>query len=360
MTRALSFSSVRTAEQPVPSDVERADIAQQAFPELSLVVPMYNEEEVIPALFPRLEAALAGLDMSYEVICISDGSTDRTLELLQAAHRADPRIKVINFSRNFGKEVALTAGLDFAQGQAVVPIDADLQDPPELIATFVERWRAGADVVYGVRSDRHEDSLAKRLSARIFYAVVNKMSKTEIAHNAGDFRLLDRRVVDSIKALPEGQRFMKGLFSWVGFRQEAVPYARPKRAAGTTKFNYWRLWNFALDGITGYSTLPLRIAGYIGLLTAFFAFFYGLILLTRTLILGVEVPGYASLMVTMVFLGGIQLTVLGVIGEYLGRTYEEIKNRPLYIVESTLGLPQANPTSANAPRQHTTRFVRAS
>lgn len=306
--------------------------------ELSLVAPMYNEEAVIPVFFERVRGVLERLGLAYEIICVNDGSTDATAGLLAAAHAADPRIKVINFSRNFGKEVALTAGLDAANGAAVVPIDADLQDPPEMIATFVEHWRAGADVVYGVRTNRHEDTWAKRVSAAAFYAIVNRISETPIPRNAGDFRLIDRRVVDAMKCLPEHNRFMKGLFSWVGFKQVAAPYERPKRAAGKTKFNYWRLWNFALDGITGYSTAPLRVAGYLGVLAAIFAMLYGAYLVARTLMFGVDVPGYASLMVMLVFLGGVQLTVLGVIGEYLGRVYNELKARPLYIIESALGL----------------------
>ncbi len=310
----------------------------QSIPTLSIVVPMFNEEDVLPILFDRLSSFLEKLGDSYEIICVNDGSTDKTAALLADAHARDNRIKVLNFSRNFGKEIALTAGLDVASGKAVVPIDADLQDPPELIETFLEKWREGFDVVYAVRRRRDTDTAMKRWSAARFYEVINRLSGVPIPANTGDFRLMDQRVVRAIVQLREHNRFMKGLFAWVGFRHIEVPYDRPERAAGQTKFNYWRLWNFALDGITGFSTVPLRIAGYIGMLTALGAIFYGIFLIMRTLIHGVDVPGYASLMVAVLLIGGLQLVVLGVIGEYLGRLYEEARKRPLYIVESSLGL----------------------
>lgn len=313
------------------------DLVQQ-HPTLSIVVPMYNEEEVLPILFARLREVMDELQESYEIICINDGSTDRTAAMLDEEHQRDPRIKVLNFSRNFGKELALTAGLDHANGQAVVPLDADLQDPPELIGQFLAHWREGYDVVFGVREQRNMDTRAKRWSAGAFYQLINRLAGIRIPANAGDFRLMDRRVVHALRGLREQNRFMKGLFAWVGFRQTSVSYRRPERAAGTTKFNYWQLWNFAIDGITGYSTLPLRLAGYAGLITAVLALGYGGYLVVRTLVYGVSVPGYASLMVAVLFLGGLQLMVLGVIGEYLGRLYHESKHRPLYIVESARGL----------------------
>ncbi|MCB2114721.1 MAG: glycosyltransferase family 2 protein [Rhodobacteraceae bacterium] len=306
-------------------------------PVLSLVVAAYNEEDVLGVFFERLEAVLAEIGESYEIVCVNDGSRDRTAAILAEAAARDSRIRVVNLSRNFGKEIALTAGLDNAAGQAVVPLDADLQDPPELIAEFIRLWRDGFHVVYAVRNARETDSWLKRTTAGAFYALLNKLSNVEIPHNAGDFRLMDRRVVDAVKSLPERNRFMKGLFAWVGFRQTAVYYERPKRAAGTSKFNYWKLWNFALDGITGYSTVPLRLATYFGLIFAILAMIYGLYLLLRTLIFGVDVPGYASTMVAVIFMGGAQLTVLGIIGEYLGRLYSEAKHRPLYIVENRIG-----------------------
>ncbi|WP_347313468.1 glycosyltransferase family 2 protein [Defluviimonas sp. SAOS-178_SWC] len=306
-------------------------------PTLSIVVAAYNEEDVLDLFFARLEAVLGGLGESYEIVCVNDGSRDRTAEILAAARARDERIRVINLARNFGKEVAMTAGLDHARGRAVVPLDADLQDPPELIAEFVRLWREGNDVVYAVRNARDTDSWMKRTTAAAFYSMLNRVSNVEIPKNAGDFRLMDRRVVDALKGLRERNRFMKGLFSWVGFRQTSVEYERPRRAAGKTKFNYWKLWNFALDGITGYSTLPLRAATYFGLAFAVLAMLYGVYLLIRTMMFGADVPGYASTMVAVIFMGGIQLFVLGIIGEYLGRLYSEAKQRPLYIVESAMG-----------------------
>lgn len=320
---SISRPRVRTSDQSVPT--------------LSIVVPMFNEEEVLPKLFDHLGAVLRKLDETYEIICVNDGSTDATAGLLSKAHALDNRVKVLNFSRNFGKEIALTAGLDVASGRAVVPIDADLQDPPELIVSLLEKWREGYDVVYAVRRQRNADTAMKRWSAAKFYQVINRLSGVPIPANTGDFRLMDQQVVRAIVQMREHNRFMKGMFAWVGFRHVGVPYDRPERAAGQTKFNYWRLWNFALDGITGFSTVPLRIAGYIGMLTALAAIFYGIFLIIRTFIHGVDVPGYASLMVAVLLIGGLQLVVLGVIGEYLGRLYEEALKRPLYIVESSLG-----------------------
>lgn len=313
----------------------------EAPPTLSIVVAAYNEEEVLDLFFARLEEVLGGIGESYEIVCVNDGSRDRTAEILAAARRRDPRIRVINLARNFGKELAMTAGLDHARGRAVVPLDADLQDPPELIADFVRLWREGYDVVYAVRNARDTDSWMKRTTAAAFYAMLNRVSNVEIPKNAGDFRLMDRRVIEALKGLRERNRFMKGLFSWVGFRQTSIEYERPRRAAGKTKFNYWKLWNFALDGITGYSTAPLRAATYFGLAFAVLAMFYGIYLLVRTMIFGADVPGYASTMVAVIFMGGMQLLVLGIIGEYLGRLYSEAKQRPLYIVESALGFDDA-------------------
>ncbi|WP_302478768.1 glycosyltransferase family 2 protein [Ruegeria arenilitoris] len=318
----------------------RSQTATAADPTLSVVIPMFNEEGALPDLFKRLGEVMEKIGESYEIICVNDGSTDETARMLTEAHDRDSRIKVLNFSRNFGKEIALTAGLDATSGAAVIPIDADLQDPPELIAAFLEKWREGYDVVYGVRRSRDTDTVLKRWSAEKFYKFINMLSGVSIPANTGDFRLMDRRVVGAVVRLREHNRFMKGLFAWVGFRHAEVFYDRPERIAGKTKFNYWRLWNFALDGITGFSTVPLRIAGYIGMLTAIGAIFYGIFLTLRTLIYGIDVPGYASLMVAVLLIGGLQLIVLGVIGEYLGRLYEESRKRPLYIVESSLGLTQ--------------------
>ncbi len=318
-------------------------------PVLSLVVPMLNEAEMVPIIVERLTEVLTKIGESFEIIFVNDGSTDSTATLLDEAHATDPRIKVLHLSRNFGKELALTAGFDHALGDAVVAIDADLQDPPELIEEFVQLWREGHDVVYGQRTERKNDTPVKRMTANWFYAVMRRLSRIDIPASAGDFRLMDRSAVDALNRLRERNRFMKGLFAWVGFRQIAVPYSRPPRAAGTTKFSYWRLWNFAIDGITSQSTVPLRIAGYLGLLTAIFAVAYGFYLIAKTLIFGVDVPGFASIMVAVLFLGGVQLMVLGVIGEYLGRVFEETKHRPIYLVRSSKGVDVIQ-TNAERPR----------
>lgn len=307
-------------------------------PVLSVVVPMYNEENNINEFFSRITVALEQTGETWEIICVNDGSHDMTLAQLVALHQSDPRVKVINFSRNFGKEIALTAGIDYASGQAVIPIDADLQDPPELIPDLVAQWRAGYDIVNATRHIRQGETWLKRATARMFYRVIGKMADIDIPPNTGDFRLLSRPVVDALKRLPERTRFMKGLFVWVGFKQTAVYYDRHARFAGKTKWNYWHLWNFAIDGITSFSSIPLKASSYFGLIIALLAFLYALFLVVRTLIYGIDFPGYASLMVVVLFLGGIQLITLGVIGEYLGRVYVETKGRPLYIVRDYYGL----------------------
>lgn len=305
--------------------------------EISIVVPLYCEESNLDYLFERLEAVLSELGMSYEIVCVDDGSHDNTLEGLSEHHRRNPHIKVIALSRNFGKEVALTAGIDYAVGSAVVPIDADLQDPPELISALVARWREGYDVVYARRRSREGESWLKKATANSFYRVMERMSNVPIPRDTGDFRLLDRQVVDVLKQLPERTRFMKGLFAWVGYRQTEVVYDREARHSGETKWNYWRLWNFAIDGIASFSLAPLRIWSYVGISFAMLSFLYGTFLFIRTLISGIDVPGYASSMVAILFLGGVQMISLGILGEYLGRVYEEVKGRPLYLVRDTLG-----------------------
>lgn len=306
--------------------------------EISVVVPIYNEEDNLNYLFERLVTNLDRLQASYEIICVNDGSRDNSLAGLIHHHQQNPAIKVVNLSRNFGKELALTAGIDRARGQAVIPIDADLQDPPELIKDLVDKWHEGYDVVYATRRARQGETWLKRFTANNFYRLIGKMSKVPIPPDTGDFRLMDRRVVEALKQLPERTRFMKGLFSWVGYRQIAIEYDRDPRHAGTTKWNYWKLWNFALDGITAFSSVPLKIWSYLGLAISSLAFIYALFLIVQTLISGIDVPGYASLMVAVLFLGGIQLISLGVIGEYLGRVYEEVKDRPLYFIRDTYGL----------------------
>lgn len=305
--------------------------------ELSIVVPMYNEELNVDHLIKRLISALDRLKLEYEIVCVNDGSKDNTLKCLIEHHRRNPAIKVVSLSRNFGKEIALTAGIDYTRGAAVVPIDADLQDPPELIEELIAKWREGYDVVYATRLSRQGESWMKRFTAHAFYQTIAKMSRVSIPRNTGDFRLLDRRVVDALKQMPERNRFMKGLFAWVGFKQTSISYDRPQRYQGLTKWNYWRLWNFALDGIMSFSLVPLKVWSYVGLAISLPAFFYATFLIIRTLIFGVDVPGYASLMVVVLFLGGMQLLTLGIIGEYLGRVYDEVKGRPLYLVRECYG-----------------------
>ncbi len=323
--------------QPRPYDITE-DRPNQEAAAISVVVPMYNEAAGLDTFFARVEPVLEAVSGNYEILCVNDGSRDGTLPALLDHRARNPRIKVIDLARNFGKEQALTAGLDAAVGDAVIPMDADLQDPPELIADFVGKWREGFDVVYGVRRSRDSDSPAKRATARLFYRLFNRLTALPIPENTGDFRLMDRRVVEALRSLPERNRFMKGLFSWVGFRQTGVAYDREARAAGSSKWNYWRLWNFALDGITGFSTVPLRLWSYAGAAVALIAFLYAAFLIIRTIVLGIDVPGYASLMVVILFLGGVQLISLGVIGEYLGRLYHEAKQRPTYLVGRTYGL----------------------
>ena len=305
--------------------------------EISIVVPLYNEEENIDYLFTRLLSVLDKLETSYEIVCVNDGSKDNTLKQLIDHHHQNPVIKVINLSRNFGKEIALTAGIDYANGAAIIPIDADLQDPPELIEELVAKWREGYDVVYATRRSRQGETWLKRFTADAFYKTIGKMTSIPIPANTGDFRLLDRKVVEALKQIPERTRFMKGLFAWVGYKQTSVMFDREPRAAGATTWNYWKLWNFAIDGITSFSFVPLKIWSYIGLLISFISLLYACFLVIRTLILGIDVPGYASLMVAVLFFGGIQLITLGVIGEYLGRVYEEVKGRPLYFVRESYG-----------------------
>lgn len=304
---------------------------------LSILVPMYNEAEVIPVFFETIDKVLAATGMDYEIICVNDGSRDNTLELLTARAARDPRIKVVSFSRNFGKEAAMTAALDYASGDAVIPIDADLQDPPELIHDMLRKWQEGFDVVYAKRSSRASDSLIKRQTAHWFYNLFNKLSEVDIPENVGDYRLMSRRVIDVIKKLPEKERFMKGLFCWPGFKSTTLEFERQLRAGGSTKFNYWKLWNFALSGITSFSSIPIRIGIYLGLFISLCAFVYGCFIIGWTLFYGIEEPGYPSLMVVVLFLGGVQLFCFGLMGEYIGRIYKEVKNRPLYVVERAIG-----------------------
>jgi glycosyltransferase involved in cell wall biosynthesis len=299
---------------------------------LSVVVPAYNEEEVLPEFHRRLSAVLDNLDLTSEILYVNDGSRDRTLETIQGF--ADPRVAVIDLSRNFGKEIALTAGLDHADGDAVVVIDADLQDPPELIPQLVARWREGYDVVYARRTARDGETLLKKTTAKLFYRFMQGINRVKIPADTGDFRLLSRRAVAALRQVRETHRFMKGLFTWIGFPQVAVDYRRDPRFAGKTKWNYWQLWNFALEGITSFTITPLKIATYAGLITACGSFAFALLVIYKTLVYGDPVQGYPSMMVVILFLGGVQLMSLGLIGEYLGRMFNETKRRPLYFINS--------------------------
>lgn len=308
---------------------------------LSIIVPVRDEEDSIEPFIARVRGVIEALSDpaagSFEILFIDDGSTDSTMERIRAAHRADKRVRAVSLSRNFGKEAALSAGLDHASGEAVVPMDVDLQDPPEMLGAMLARWRDGCEIVYGVRDNRATDSLPKRLTADLYYRAHNWLSADKIPEHAGDFRLLDRKVVDVIRAMPERTRFMKGLFAWAGFRQASVSYTREPRRVGATKFNYWKLWTFALDGITSASTVPLRVWSYLGGIVALFALIYAIFIVIRTLLFGTNVPGYASLMVAVLFLGGLQLLSLGVLGEYVGRIMIESKGRPLYVIRERVG-----------------------
>jgi len=311
------------AEQPDDSASRRT---------LSVVVPVYNEQDVLAEFHRRLGAVLDRLSLASEIIFINDGSTDGSLPALHSLRGRDRRIAILDLSRNFGKEAAMTAGLDHARGDAVVVIDADLQDPPELIAELVEHWRQGYDVVYAQRATRAGESPFKKATAYWFYRLIQRTNRVRIPVDTGDFRLLSRRALNSLGRLRESNRFMKGLFAWIGHPQKAVPYRRDPRFAGSTKFNYWRLWNFAIDGFTSFTVAPLKIATYLGIIIAGYAFIYASWLIVRTLLHGDPVRGYPSLMVVILLLGGVQLITIGVLGEYVGRMFAETKQRPLYLL----------------------------
>ena len=303
-------------------------------PLISAVVPFLNEAATLPILFAELEQQLGALGLPWELVLVDDGSRDESLEVVRSQLEQRPQLKatVLSLSRNFGKEAALTAGLQTSRGDVVVPLDADLQDPPELIGAMLEQWRQGFDVVYAVRRRRAGESRTKRFTAFGFYRLMGRLSSTAIPADTGDFRLMDRCVVEALLQLPERSRFMKGLFAWVGFRQSAISYDRDARQGGKSNWNYWKLWNFALDGITSFSRVPLQVLSGSGVAIAFLALLYGSWMVLRTLVFGIDLPGYASLMTAVLFLGGVQLIGLGLLGEYLGRVFEEVKARPLYLV----------------------------
>jgi len=305
---------------------------------ISIVAPFYNESEGVDLFYQAITRLMDRLpSYSFEVVCVDDGSRDDTLVRLVALAEEDPRFQVVELSRNFGKESALTAGIDSARGDAIIPIDSDLQDPPELITELVREWEGGAEVVLARRTDRKSDSYLKRKTAELFYVAHNRISDVKIPDNVGDYRLMDKVAVDALKQLPERQRFMKGLFAWIGFRTVTVDYTRNARAAGTSKFSGWKLWNFALEGITSFSVAPLKIWTYVGGVGAIATLFYAIFIILTTLTRGIDVPGYASTLVAVLFFGSVQLISVGMLGEYLGRVYMETKKRPNYIIRKRYG-----------------------
>jgi glycosyltransferase involved in cell wall biosynthesis len=304
---------------------------------LTVVVPAYNEAAVLPSFHARLSRVLDELLLSCDVLYVDDGSTDGTWQLINTLAAGDARVGAIRLSRNFGKEAALTAGLDHVDADAAIVIDADLQDPPELIPSLVERWREGFDVVYATRNTRQGDTGFKRFTSALFYRSMEQVSDIRVPRDTGDFRLLSRRALDALRQLRERQRFMKGLFTWIGYRQTAVHYLREPRQGGASKWNYWRLLQLAIEGFTSFSTAPLRLATWMGVLSSLVAFLFGLWVFGKALLFGDPVHGYPSLMVVILFMGGVQLLALGVIGEYLGRNYAESKQRPLYFIEERYG-----------------------
>jgi polyisoprenyl-phosphate glycosyltransferase len=309
---------------------------------------MYNEAANVERFVGAVREALRGLTNDYEIICVNDGSQDDTLEQLRAQRRFDRGVKIVDLSRNFGKDIAISAGLDHALGDAVICIDADLQHPVELIPEMVKQWQSGYDVVIACIRSRAAESVIRRWLSRRFYGIFNLLSEVPMPPQGGDFRLLDQRVVEVLRLMPEKTRFMKGLFAWVGFRQLAIPYEPGPRVAGASSWNLWRLWLFAVDGIVAFTTMPLRIWSYFGVVVSLVSLFYGSVIIFQTLVDGIDVPGYASLMVALLFFGGVQLISLGVIGEYLARVYREVKGRPLYVINQAegFGADEVEPRSA--------------
>ncbi|PCJ00238.1 MAG: glycosyl transferase family 2 [Alphaproteobacteria bacterium] len=304
---------------------------------ISIVIPCYNEEEVVDICNKAVTDVIDDMTYNFEIIYINDGSTDATLELLEKIHAKDKRVVIINLSRNFGKEAAMTAGIDNAKGDALILLDADLQDPPSLIPDIIKMWKdTGADVVYGQRIERKGETWFKKFTANGFYNIINFIAaNVDIPKNTGDFRLMNRRSIDALVQLREKHRFMKGLFAWIGFKQVAFEYNREPRVAGETKWGYWKLWNFAMEGIAGFSTTPLRIASFCGLIISIASFLFGAFIIFKTIFFGIDIEGWASLSVMILFLSGIQLLSIGILGEYIGRIFGEAKKRPLYFIETT-------------------------
>lgn len=335
---------------------------------LSLIIPMFNEEASILALIDRVVATAEAITADYEIVAVNDGSSDRTLWMLVAEQATNPNLKIVDLSRNFGKEAALSAGLGYASGDAVIPLDADLQHPPEIIPEMVAKWREGYDMVVAVRSGREDEAATKRTFARMFYWILQRLSEVPIQADAGDFRLLDRKVVEALKRLPESNRFMKGLFAWVGFRQVTIPFQVSPRHGGQTKWGLLKLWNLALHGIFSATTLPLRIWTYIGGAMAVSALVYMMYIIVYTLLHGVDVPGYPSLAAMLLFFSGMNMIGLGILGEYLGRVYIEVKRRPQYLVRDLIGFSAGPPQHSSSrsgegqptPRDRVARIVEAS
>lgn len=332
--------------------LQSAPTPDDARPEISVVVPMFNEAENLAPLVARLTPVMERCSASFEVVFVDDGSTDDTLTALRRANQLDPRLRAISFSRNFGKEIAIAAGLDHARGEAVVIMDADLQHPPEMIETFVERWRQGYQNVFGQRVDRSADSAMRRALTLRFYRLFAAFGETSLPPGAGDFRLLDRQAVEALRAMPERARFSKGLYAWIGYRSLGVPFEVAERAFGSSKFSYRKLTRFALDGLMSFSTLPLKVWTYVGTLISLLALAAAIFFLLRTATHGVDVPGYASLIVSIMFFAGVQLMSLGVLGEYIGRIFAEVKRRPLYLVAERVGVEE---DSSPVARARTTR-----
>ena len=309
-----------------------------ASPVLSIVAPAYNEEKNISAFLAAIVPVMERIGETFEIVFVNDGSRDGTLGILAAAASQDPRIKVVGLARNFGKDVALSAGLAHATGQAVIPIDCDLQHPVELIPEFVAKWREGNDMVIGVRSKRPEEGWARRTASRAYYKVMGWMTSIEIPPNAGDFRLIDRKIVEVINSMPERHRYMKGIFAWPGFKVASIEFQANVRAGDRSRWSFWKLWRFALDGLFSFSTAPLKVWTYVGVISAAAAFVYAVVTLVQTFVYGIAVPGYASLLIVMLLLNGLSLISNGIQGEYIGRIFEEVKGRPLYVVGRTWNL----------------------
>lgn len=299
----------------------------------SLVIPVFNEEEVLPALFARLNALTDSVGDTWEIILVNDGSRDGSLTLIADKHQQDPRYRIIDLSRNFGHQIAITAGIDHAVGKAVIVMDADLQDPPEVIPSLIERWKQGYDVVSAKRTHRHGETTFKLTTARVFYRIINRLASVELQEDVGDFKLLDRKVVDALKSMKEQARYMRGMISWLGFSQTTVPYERHKREAGASKYPLFKMMTLAIDGIVGFSDVPLRMALWFGATVSVVSFFYGMFVVFGRIAGNEAIQGWTSTMVILSFLGGVILMMLGIVGLYVGRIYEQVKQRPLYLVE---------------------------